>query len=350
MDIDVDWLSENVADIHMQHIAMAEAHQLTLTKPPGSLGRMESIAVQFCGWQGVLKPTIDNIYVRVFAADHGVCEQGVSAFPQSVTAQMIANFISGGAAISVLSEQMNADFAVVNLGTVDKISIDSPKLIDAYIAPQTNDFSVQAAMSNEQLTKALDVGRKQIDGISADLFIGGEMGIGNTSSAAALFAALLELTADQVCGPGTGLDQQGVNKKSVIIANALTHHNASQLDVLEILKTFGGFEIAALCAAYLRCAQQGIPVLVDGYICTAAALVAIQIHPGAQSWFLFSHQSGESAHGLILEKMGVNAIVNLGLRLGEGSGAAVVVPLLRSAIALHNNMATFEAAGVSEQV
>ncbi len=345
------WFEKPVHAIDHHHIESARLHQSTLTKPQGSLGRLEEIAEAFCGWQSRANPQIDKICVSVFAADHGVCQQGVSAFPQAVTTQMITNFLDGGAAISVLSRELGADFSVVNVGTVSPLP-DSytahEHLVNANIALGTTDFSTGAAMTDEQLEKALILGKSQVENISAKLFIGGEMGIGNTTSASAIYAALLSLELDRVVGPGTGIDAQGLLRKKKVIAQSLDHHYQFLNDPYQVLRCLGGLEIAALVGSYIACAQQGVPVLVDGFICTAAALLAVKLNPDVRNWLLFSHLSAEPAHCIALEELNADPLLQLNMRLGEGSGAAVAVPLLKAALALHNNMATFSQAGVSE--
>ncbi len=330
-------------------IAQARAYQATLTKPVGSLGQLECIAEQFCGLQASLNPTLETIAVRVFAGDHGVCSQGVSAFPQAVTVQMITNFLRGGAAISVLSRDLGADFCVINMGTATPIEAafaQHPQLVHAPIDNGTQDFSVTAAMTSQQLDQALSIGKSAIESLSVDLFIGGEMGIGNTTSASAIYASLLALSPAQTVGPGSGIDKKGIYHKEAVITAALKLHRHSLDSAYNVLRCLGGFEIAGLVGSFIACAQRGIPVLVDGFICTAAALIAVKLNPGVRDWLLFSHCSAEPAHITALDYLQAKPLLNLGLRLGEGSGAALAVPLLKSALSLHNNMATFSQAGI----
>jgi nicotinate-nucleotide--dimethylbenzimidazole phosphoribosyltransferase len=357
------WIFDVARSIDVTAIKLAQTHQAKLTKPLGSLGRLEVLAEKFAGWQSKQHPILEQFHIGVFAADHGVCKQNVSAFPQEVTVQMIANFLEGGAAVSVLSQQIGASLMVCNLGTVvalPKKYKGHSQLIEKNIAKESADFSIQEAMTDEQLQKALMAGRElvaeKISGLqepsntqaacSLHLFIGGEMGIGNTSSASAIYAAQLELTAAEVVGPGTGVDQNGLLRKQAVINKALELHADHLSDPYQTLRCVGGFEIAALVGSYIYCAQIGVPVLVDGFICTAAALIAVKLNASVSDWLLFSHRSAEPAHHLALEALSANVLLDLELRLGEGSGAALVVPLLQSALALHNNMATFEQAGV----
>lgn len=344
------WLADAKA-IDNNALEEARQHQAQLTKPPGSLGRLETIVEQFAGWQGCAHPRIENIRVTVFAGDHGICAKGVSAFPQQVTGQMIDNFVAGGAAVCVLSRALGASFAILNLGTVTPMPDRGP-LKNIQVMAGTEDFSEAPAMSDNQVLAALDAGREHMLNASTvsappELFIGGEMGIGNTTSAAALYAALLDINPREVVGAGTGVDRDTVAKKAQLIDQALSLHRSSISDPLECLRCLGGLEIAALVGGYIAAAQAGIPILVDGFICSAAALVAMKINPSVTQWMLFSHCSAENAHALVLDKMGVSPLLNLDMRLGEGSGALMAAPILINALRLHNDMATFTQAGVS---
>lgn len=262
---------------------------------------------------------------------------------------MVKNFSRGGAAISVLAKELNANLEVIDLGTV----VEAGKLdgvISSRIAAGTENFTQQAAMSEEQLEKAFDAGvssvKRAMDS-NAQVFIGGDMGIANTTSATAMACAYLNKESSELTGPGTGLDENGISHKAKVIKQALIKHNASSLNAVEILRFFGGFEIAALTAAYISAAQYGLPVVVDGFIATVAALAAIKMKPDCDAWFIYAHQSHEQGHRLILEAINAEPLVNLNMRLGEASGAAIVIPLLQQACALHSNMATFAEAGVS---
>lgn len=330
-------------------IERAKARQAQLTKPRGSLGRLEQLAVQLAGLQATDQPSAEPVAITVFAADHGVCEEGVSAYPQEVTAQMIANFAGGGAAISVLAKQWGAALEVVNLGTVRQVE-DLPGIRNEPIAPGTANLAVTDAMSSEQLEAALQAGdqaAEQAAKIGCRIFIGGEMGIGNTTSATAIACALLNLPPAGLTGPGTGLDPAGVQHKQEIIQRALVRHG-SGASPARILTSLGGFEIAALTGAILGCAARRVPVLVDGFIVSVAALTAVRQQPSARPWLIFAHQSAEPGHQSILEALDAEPLLHLGMRLGEGSGAAVALPLLISACALHNSMASFADAGVSQ--
>lgn len=344
-----------VAPISDQARHQARTRQSQLTKPVGSLGNLEEIAIQFAGWQSDEIPKLDSVVLRVFAGDHGVCEQGVSAFPQLVTQQMIHNFCSGGAAVSVLSAQQAPSykkwhFQVWNMGTVEPMPT-LKSLVNKQISTGTADFSQQPAMSSEQLKACMQAGAESITKSKphpAQLFIGGEMGIGNTTSASALVAALYNLSAEEVVGRGTGVDDEGLKRKTEVIDRALAMHTKDSPLPIDLLQRLSGLEIAALVGAYIHAAQQGIPSLVDGFITTAAAAYAVALNPGVKDWLLFAHCSAEQAHRALLDRLDMQPILQLSMRLGEGSGAVVALPTVNFAIALHANMATFADAGVSE--
>jgi nicotinate-nucleotide--dimethylbenzimidazole phosphoribosyltransferase len=348
----LDWLKHPAKNIDETARSAAQARQQLLTKPPGALGQLEGLAVQLAAMQGCEKPQVDKVYISVFAGDHGIAEENVSAFPQLVTAEMVKNFARGGAAICVLAKQLDAKLEVINLGTAFDTG-NLPGVLQCNIGKGTANFSKQAAMSKVQLESALQAGRDSAENAAnfgAQLYIGGEMGIANTTSAAALACALLNHTPQQLAGPGTGLDALGVQHKVEVIARALVLHTPYLHEPLEILRRLGGFEIAALSAAYISCAQRGICVLVDGYITTAAALLAVRIQPAVANWLLYAHRSAEPGHRLMLNALHAETLLELDLRLGEGSGAAMAVPIIKLACALHNDMATFAEAGVSEKV
>lgn len=350
--MNIDWLSAPVATLNEVVEREAEYRQTQLTKPPGALGRLETLAIRLAAMQGTSRPTLDRVHITVFAADHGVAAEGVSAFPQTVTAEMVRNFARGGAAISVMARQLDATLEVLNLGTV-VVTGPLAGVCQFNIGPGTANLAKEAAMTAAQLTLALDAGRQTAERAkknNTQLFIGGEMGIGNTTSAAALACALLAAPPELLAGPGTGLDAHGVIHKAKVIRAALTLHRAHHDDAVEVLRRLGGFEIAALVGSYITSAQIGIPVLIDGFIASTAALVATRLCPNSDTWFIYAHTSAEPGHACILEALKAKPLLNLGMRLGEGSGAAVAVPLLRAACALHNEMATFAEASVSSQI
>jgi nicotinate-nucleotide--dimethylbenzimidazole phosphoribosyltransferase len=345
------WWLNPCKPIDAHAVEQAEARQQQLTKPAGSLGRLESVAVQLAGLQGRVKPSMDQLWIAIFAGDHGVVAEGVSAFPQEVTGQMLHNFVNGGAAISVLARQLGASLEVVDLGTVTP-SLSLPGVRHLNIGAGTANFVDGPAMTRAQGELALRAGRdsvKRAIAAGAQLFIGGEMGIGNTTAASALACALLDCPVVHLTGPGTGLNAAGVSHKAQVIERALALHSAQRDDALQTLFNLGGFEIAALVGAYLACAQEGVAVLVDGFICSVAAVVAVRLNPHCREWLLFGHRGAEPGHRHVLEALHAEPLLDLGLRLGEGSGAALAVPLLRLACDLHGQMATFAEAAVADR-
>ncbi|RBP48595.1 nicotinate-nucleotide--dimethylbenzimidazole phosphoribosyltransferase [Arenicella xantha] len=340
------WFQQPCPTIDPAMTDSAQQRQLNLTKPAGSLGRLEDLAVSFCAWQQTLAPKLQNIKIAIFAADHGVCAQGVSAFPQEVTAQMVLNFVHGGAAISVLAKQLDAQFEVINIG-VNTALPDSPTLVNKPIRLSTSDLSETEAMSHSELLLALSIGREHAAKTNDHLFIGGEMGIGNTTAASAIFSLLLNLAPSETVGPGTGVDANGITHKQLVVTKAIALHAPHIHNELDVLARVGGFEIAGLVGAYIGSAQRGVPVLIDGFITTAAALLACRINPSVRDWLVFAHRSAEPAHYRALQALDANPLLDLGMRLGEGSGAAIAVPIIASALNLHNHMATFDSAGVS---
>lgn len=344
-----DWWRAAAAVPDADKREQALARQGQLTKPPGSLGELEGLAVTLCAMQDSHTPRIESVWIGLFAGDHGVVAEGVSAFPQAVTGEMLRNFANGGAAISVLACALDASLKLVDLGLAIPIApLDGVTHLN--IAPGTANFTRGPAMSAEQCQRAMEAGRRaarQAFDQRSDLFIGGDMGIGNTTSACAMASALLNLAPGELVGPGTGLDAKGVSHKCAVIERALSLHAQDLESPFDVLRCLGGLEIAALCGAYVAAGQLGLPVLVDGYITSVAALCATRLNPGCRDWMLFSHRSAEPGHRLILEALQAKPLLDLGMRLGEGSGAAVAVPLLQAACKLHNEMATFAEAAVS---
>ncbi len=347
----MSWYSAPAKQPSSVHEQAAQQRQLVLTKPAGSLGRLEQLAIHLAALQATEQPLCEKVQINIFAADHGVTAENISAFPSAVTAQMVQNFSAGGAAISVLAKSLEAELKVINVGTVSSLP-PMEGVQDSRIAAGTANFAKLPAMSEEQLISALAIGQQAITDAHknhCELWIGGEMGIGNTTSATALACALLGLPAAQLVGPGTGLDNNGQIHKAAVIHKALEFHRATTLDTTAKLQTFGGFEIASLTGAYIAAAQAGIPVLVDGFICSVAALYAMALNPSVKPWLLLSHQSAEPGHQTIIEQFEHQTLLQLDLRLGEGSGAAIAVPLVRLACHLHNSMATFDQAGVDNR-
>ncbi|MCB1735124.1 MAG: nicotinate-nucleotide--dimethylbenzimidazole phosphoribosyltransferase [Gammaproteobacteria bacterium] len=348
----LNWWERAAAPIDEDAANAAMMRQAQLTKPPGSLGRLEAVAVRLAGMQGRECPSIDEVCIAIFAGDHGIAAEGVSAFPQSVTAEMVRNFARGGAAISVLSRSlaatMGATLEIVNLGTV--VDPDIPGVVSVRLGPGTANFALEAAMTASQCSAALSAGRDAVNRATANaLFVGGEMGIGNTTSATAIASVLLDMDPAQLAGPGTGLNAEGVGHKVSVLRRALSLHEGRFDHPVEVLRRLGGFEIAALCGAYIAAAQRGVPALVDGFISSVAAMVAVRLNASVRDWLLFAHSSAEPGHRYVLAALNAEPLLDLGMRLGEGSGAAVAVPLLRAACALHAGMATFAEAGVSDK-
>lgn len=309
--------------------AAATDRNAQLTKPPGALGRLEDLAIWYAGWRGDARPRLDRPQVVIFAGNHGVVAQGISAFPAEVTAQMVANFQTGGAAINQLARQFGADLSVVAL------DLDRP----------TQDFTQGPAMSDTDCAAALSAGWQAVDPL-ADLLVVGEMGIGNTTAAAALACALMGGDPADWVGRGTGLDEAGVARKAQVVATGLARNPVTG-NPLQALRCLGGRELAAMTGAIARARALRIPVLLDGFICTAAAAVLETARPGALDHCVAGHVSQEPGHARLLAALGKAPLLSLDLRLGEGSGAALAIGILQGAIACHSGMATFAEAGVS---
>ncbi len=346
------WYRQAAKPIDLDAATRAMGRQQHLTKPPGSLGELERLAVRACGWMGD-QAEIRHPAVVVFAADHGIAQEGVSAFSQSVTGEMIRNFSAGGAAISVLSRSLGATLEVVQLGTVNDPG-PLPGVVRAIIAPETANFLYGPAMTQAQLEQSLWVGWEAVQRTlsqGADILVCGEMGIGNTTSATALSCALLHLSPKNMTGPGTGLDADGIAAKARIVTLALQGLPDQTADPLSMLQALGGFEIAAMVGAYIAAAQSGLPVLVDGFIASVAALVAVRTQPTCAPWMQLSHLSAEPGHAKIQAELAAEThsqpLLDLGMRLGEGTGAMIALSLVRLAVDLHRKMATFEEAEVS---
>jgi nicotinate-nucleotide--dimethylbenzimidazole phosphoribosyltransferase len=321
-----------------------------LTKPRGALGRLEPLAAQMCAIQGTLGIRVIQPTGIVFAADHGVAESGVSAYPREVTVQMVANFLQGGAAISVLAKQQGIELWIVDAG-VDGDCGAHPHLIDAKIRRGTRNFVEQPAMTADECATALQRGREAVrraTGAGANTLILGEMGIGNTAAAAMLMHGLTGKALIDCVGRGTGLDDAGLERKQQVLAQALKRRAAPR-DPLELLAEFGGYEIAMLAGALLEGAARRMLILVDGFTVTVAAALAARLDPGVPAYCVFAHCSSEQAHRALLAYLNVQPLLDLGMRLGEGSGAALALSVVRAAVALFTDMATFEGAGVSDK-
>lgn len=346
----MDWLKHPIPKPNQNYQQAAIKRQKQLTKPSGSLGELEQLAIKLAAMQTTDTPSVDIIWISVFAADHGIANAGVSAFPQAVTAEMVKNFVHGGAAISVLAKQHQAHLEIIDVGVAR--SLVGLDIIHQKVALGTANFLIQPAMSEKQLALALQTGRDAVSRALAEhsqLFIAGEIGIANTSSATAIACHILGMNAQQLTGAGTGLDTSDIEHKARIIQQALNKHKDLISTPLSVLQYFGGFEIAAITGAYLAAAQQQLPILVDGFICSVAALLATRINAEIKPWLIYAHQSQEQGHTVLLAALDAKPLLSLNMRLGEGSGAALVIPLLKSACALHNQMATFAQAQVSER-
>ncbi|SDE87572.1 nicotinate-nucleotide-dimethylbenzimidazole phosphoribosyltransferase [Celeribacter baekdonensis] len=312
----------------MEAQAAATARNAQLTKPAGSLGRLEEIGIWYAAWRGEGRPRIEKPQVAIFAGNHGVTARGVSAFPVEVTVQMVANFQQGGAAINQLARNAGASMSV------HALDLDRP----------TGDFTETVAMSDEDCVRALKTGWDAVDP-KADLLVVGEMGIGNTTSAAAMANALFGGTAADWVGRGTGVDDAGLKIKEEVCAAGVALHGGKA--PLAILASLGGREVAAMAGAIARARVLRIPVILDGFICCAAAACLEKAVPGALDHCIAGHQSAEAAHRAVLKEIGKEPLVSLGLRLGEGSGAGLVIPLVKGAVECLSGMATFAEAGVS---
>lgn len=331
-------------------VEQARQRQLRLTKPPLSLGRLEEIANRVAAIQATLSPSADRAKIVVFAADHGVCEERVNPFPQAVTAQMVANFLGGGAAINVLAGVTAADLEIVDMGVATAIPV-TEGLIRRSIARGTANFCRTAAMSREQALAAIFAGSERGAEAAAQgyrLLGMGEMGIGNTTSASALAAALTGLAPASVIGAGTGADAEGMARKRSAVERALALHRDHLHDPIEILARLGGFEIAAMSGFCFGAAARRSVVLVDGFIATVAAAIAVAAKAEVGEYLFAAHRSTEPGQAPLLDRMGLKPLLDLDMRLGEGTGAALAIPIVRAAVRAFTRMATFESAGVSE--
>lgn len=310
------------------------------TKPRGSLGRLEELGCTIARIRGFIPERLESVIV-VAAGDHGVTAEGVSAYPSEVTAQMVANFATGGAAINVLARQAGAKLVLVDAGIA--VPFEHELVRSVRIGAGTANMTQGPAMSGDELERALAAGAELAAELDADVIALGEMGIGNTTAASALTAALLDVPAELVCGPGTGLDEAGVARKVDVVKRALAANEGG-----DPLAAFGGFEIAFLAGLAAGCADRNVVVLVDGFITTAAVLAAVGRVPDVAACLVASHRSPEPGHALVLDALGLEPLLDLGLRLGEGSGAALALPLLDASIAILLEMATFGDAGVTD--
>lgn len=342
----------SVAELNLAALAAARRRQSELTKPTGALGQLEYVACWFAARQGRAIPRVLKPAITVFAADHGVTAQGVSAYPAEVTAQMLTNLAGGGAAINILARQIGASVTVVDVGVVR----DSPgtnRVVRSRIRPGTADISLGPAMQPEEAERALAVGAERADAdiaAGSNLLIAGDMGIGNTTPSACLICAFTRSTPGETVGRGTGLDDSGRRRKVQVVERVLARAGERRpKNGIEWLAEIGGLEIAAIAGYYLQAARRGVPALLDGFISAAAALAARAIEPRVLDWLLASHVSAEQGHRAALRDLELNPLIDLEMRLGEGTGAALCVPLIQAALALHAGMATFASAGVANR-
>lgn len=346
----MNWWLQSVQQPNLDTKQQAEQHQLQLTKPTGALGDLKQIAITLASLQSNTHPQVNHPWITIFAGDHGVVEENISAYPQAVTRQMLQNFTTGGAAISVIAKYHQAHLQVIDCGTAGE-AYEYAGVERHCIRAGTANFAKQAAMNADECRAALELGKKSVDTAKAngaDIYIAGEMGIGNTCSASALVCLLLNDTAEQLTGVGTGIGADQLRHKIEVIEKAIElHHKHVIGDVFKTLCAVGGLEIAAITGAYIRCAQVGLPVIVDGFISSVAALCAVRMNPQVRDWMLFGHQSAEYGHRRILQELNADPILKMNLRLGEGSGAGAALALVKMACALHNQMATFAQAAVS---
>ncbi|MFV5439066.1 nicotinate-nucleotide--dimethylbenzimidazole phosphoribosyltransferase [Acinetobacter oleivorans] len=346
----MNWWLESVQQPNLDAKQQAEQHQLQLTKPTGALGDLELIAVKLASLQSNAHPQVSHPWIAIFAGDHGVVEENISAYPQAVTRQMLQNFTTGGAAISVIAKYHQAHLQVIDCGTVGE-AYEYVGVERHCIRAGTANFAKQAAMNADECRAALELGKNSVDTAKADgadIYIAGEMGIGNTCSASALACLLLNDTAEQLTGVGTGIGADQLRHKIEVTEQAIElHHKHVTGDAFKTLCAVGGLEIAAIVGAYIRCAQMGLPIIVDGFISSVAALCAVRMNPKVRDWMLFGHQSAEYGHRRILQELNAEPILKMNLRLGEGSGAGTALSLVKMACVLHNQMATFAQAAVS---
>jgi nicotinate-nucleotide--dimethylbenzimidazole phosphoribosyltransferase len=329
----------------------ARHRQNQLTKPTGSLGRLEDLSVQIASIQGTIKPDVSRKVVVVMAGDHGVTCEGVSAYPSDVTPQMVQNFLHGGAAINVLARQAGARVCVVDMG----VAVDFPPncgVIDCKVDYGTMNMAAGPAMTRQQaeqsLTRGMEIARQEIDR-GADLIATGDMGIGNTTPSSAMAAIFTGMPVSQVTGRGTGIDDKGLSVKVAIIEKAIQVNKPDKDDPVDVLAKVGGFEIGGLAGLIIGSASRGVPVVVDGFISTAAALLAFEIAPEVRPYLIAAHRSVEIGQRAMLEKIGIEPLMDFNMRLGEGTGAALAFHVIEASVRILNEMSTFEDAGVSDK-
>lgn len=348
---DLDEIVLGITDLDAEHMKAAQERQNTLTKPAGSLGILEQISIRLAGMQGTTRPVIGKKTVIVMAGDHGITEEGVSAYPTDVTAQMVYNFAAGGAAVNVLAKQAEADVVVVDVG-VNQV-IDSKQVIAKKVRPGTANMTKGPAMTRDEALAAIFVGvevAEEVIAKGASLIATGDMGIGNTSASSAIISILGSIELEDIVGRGTGVDDEGLDRKRLAIRKAIDVNKPDSQDPLDVLHKVGGLEIAGLSGVIMACALRRTPVVIDGFISSAAALVAAKIAPKSVNYMIASHLSAESGHSLALAEVGLTPMLHMNMRLGEGTGAVIAMNIIHSAAKLMQDMATFEEASVSEEI
>ncbi|MFC9775700.1 nicotinate-nucleotide--dimethylbenzimidazole phosphoribosyltransferase [Paenibacillus chitinolyticus] len=326
----------------------ASVHLDNLTKPPGSLGKLEDMARQLAGITGEVMPDMSRKAIVVMAADHGVCEEGVSAFPQEVTRQMVMNFLQGGAAVNVLARHAGAEVVCVDIGV--NADLEHPDLLSRKVRKGTANMAREAAMTREEALQAIRAGIEVADGLArrgVRVLATGEMGIGNTTASSALLSVLGGIAVEDAVGRGTGIDDARWLHKQEVVRRAIEVNKPDADDALDVLAKVGGLEIAGLTGVILGAAKNACPVVIDGFISSAAALVASRLAPESQPYMIASHQSHEQGHGRMLEAVGLGPMLHMDMRLGEGTGAALCFTLMDAAGKIMREMASFESAGVS---
>lgn len=342
-------ISQIVPPLDESAMAAARERQKTLTKPPGSLGRLEELSIQLAGIFHDPSPTIEDKVILTMAGDHGVVAEGVSAFPQEITAQMVGNFLNGGAAINVLARHAGARVVVVDMGVAHDLP-PTPNLVDKKIGRGTRNLAQGPAMTRREAVEALkagaDVAESELER-GLDILAVGEMGIGNTTPSTAIASALMNLPPEEIAGRGTGLDDAGLDRKIQAVKKGLDVNQPNRGDVIDVLAKVGGFEIGGMAGAILAVAARGRPVMVDGFIATAAAMISVGLAPTIQPYLIAGHLSDERGHRLMLDWLDLDPLLDLRMRLGEGTGAALGFSLAEAACKTLNEMATFAEAGLS---
>jgi len=345
---ELDSLLTEIEPVDEAMMDQAQQRLDNLTKPLGSLGQLESLARRVCGIRRSLTPTVARKVILTFAADHGVAEEGVSTVPQEVTGQMITNFLNGGAGVNVLARHVGAEVRVVDVGVLTEVVAHG--LISARVRAGTANLAKGPAMSIDEALAAMGAGiaaARQAIADGADIIGTGEMGIANTTPSSALYAALLDMEVEDITGRGTGIDDEVLLNKIEVIRRALAVNRKRINGPLDTLAAVGGLEIAAICGLVLEAARSRVPVVVDGFISSAGAMVAMKMKREALDYCFFSHMSAEKGHRLFFERVGLTPILDLGLRLGEGTGAALAINIVEAGVKIITEMATFSEAGVS---